>query len=130
MASEQGLRFRRDSPGSQEEIEHGPRENHGQAEDLTDGDQPEVKTDVRIGLPDVLDEEADGPIPHQVVSEKSALERPLFPQGPEDHKKEDPLEEGLIELGGVAKGSRHVEREVHAPGNVGCPAPELAVDEV
>src|SRR5690606_24742776 len=85
-------------PGLQVEVEPRARDHHGQAEDLADRDQPKVQADVRVGLPDVLDEETDGAVAYQVVGQERALEGAFPAHAPEDRKEEQSLEKGLVEL--------------------------------
>ncbi len=125
----------RSFPAGPEQPEQQAADHHDQAEALAHRHQPEQKTDLRIGLPELLDHHPQHPIGNQKQGENAAVRpsSPLLPgpalHRPQQRKQDQPLEQGLVELGGVAR-HRAAVGEDHAPGDVGRPAEQFTVDEI
>ena len=102
-----------------------------QREELAHGDEAEEVSELRIGNAHELDEEAEDAVEHEERADEGALRAcgDAAREREEDEEDHDALEQGLVELGGVAVHAA-ARLEHDAPGEVRLLAPELAVDEV
>src|ERR1019366_1422933 len=99
----------------------------------THGQPAPQKSELRVGLPEELADDAGKAVKRNKAAEDQA--RPL--QGAEanyhgqDRKQHDSLKRRLVKLAGMAR-QRPAIGKYHRPGHAGVrrPAPQLAVDEI
>ncbi|VTR70780.1 hypothetical protein DESC_830097 [Desulfosarcina cetonica] len=105
-------------------------QHHGHAQHLAHGKGEEHESQLGVGLPGIFDEKACDPVAHEVEGQHGAtgFDAPL--DAPQDDKKDDALEKGLIELRGVASSRPGRQGEEHADGMGGHPSVELTIDEI
>ena len=95
------------------------------------------QAELGVGFAEELHDEAEQAVEAEKQGEHGPVRPPAWggpgpgqtPERPEDEEEQDPLESGLVELGGMA-GLGAAVREDHAPGHGGDAAKQLAVDEV
>ena len=89
--------------GAAEGINPGAGRDHQEAEELSHAEGAEDETQLHIGFPEEFDEETDGAVSDEVEGKQGAVEGAPSPDQPENGKEDDPFEEGLVELGGMAE---------------------------
>lgn len=103
-------------------------QNHGNTQELPHGQHAD-KTNLGVWLTKELNHNPEAPVAKQEKAEHGAGGVGTILGPPEDHEQQHPLQEELIELGGVS-GVGTAARKDHGPGQVAFPAKEFGVDEI